>query len=393
VNAPRGARSAAAAFGVAAFFSDVAHESVAALLPSFLALLGGTPRSLGVVEGVADAGAAFCKILGGRLADRRRALKPATAAGYFVSALALPVIGFATSWIHVALLRGASHSGRGFRSPLRDQMLTRAVPPASRGAAFGVERAMDQAGGLVASIAIALALSANAEIRPLLMASLVPGALAMAAIIFLAPEHPEPVRVAKEDGDGSRRGVRRLLASVAVFGVGDFAVTLALLWAVGEERAKEAAGAAQIAGLYGVYKAAAGAAALFGGRLSDAFGRKSTYLAGHAVGLLAALVPALCRPGLAAGVAAAVGSGVLYGVQEAVQKAWIADLAPHGRRGRAFGYLHALRGATSLAASLLLAELWSAFGAPFAFGTAAVLMTAGLCVAATAPATARSASA
>lgn len=380
----RSARRAAAAFGVAAFFSDVAHEAVATVLPAFLLLLGGTPRSLGYVEGCADAAAALCKLYAGRFADRRRVLKPATTFGYAVSAVALPLVGAATSWLHVVLLRTAALAGRGFRSPLRDQLLSRAVPPSRRGAAFGLERAMDQAGGLLAAVAISALLAHGVSVRQVLWATAVPGALAAAAILVLVRERAEPLPLVAAGPAGPwPKPFRRFLASVAAYGLGDFPVNLAILWAVGGGDAgrSAAATAADAALLYATYKATAAPTAYFAGRFSDLGGRRGVYVAGHVAGLLGACVPVVAAPGFAAGLVVAAASGLLYGVQESVQKAWGADLAPPDRRGRAFGAIHALRGLTSLGAGVLVAELWSACGAPVAFAASAALMAVGVALA------------
>jgi MFS family permease len=397
LSAARAGRRAAFVFGVAAFFSDVAHEAVGAVLPAFLLLLGGTPRSLGWVEGVADAAAAFCKLYAGRFADRSRALKPATTFGYVVSAVALPLIAASTSWLHVVFLRGAALAGRGFRSPLRDQLLARAVPADGRGAAFGLERAMDQSGGLVASLAIAAVLSAGVSTRSVIAATAVPGLLAAAAIAFLVREKPSPVDAPAPLGDGGSAPLRRLLLSVGVYGVGDFPVNLAILWAAGIEEGATAAMAARAATLYAVYKATAAPAAYVAGRISDRTGRRPVYVAGLICGLFGACVPAaIATPSFGAGACVAAASGLLYGVQESVQKAWAADLAPPRRRGRAFGSLHALRGVAALVSGVLTAELWHATNARVAFGVCAVFMAAGVGVAASvrgstsAPAAARS---
>lgn len=384
MNEARSARRAAAAFGVAAFFSDVAHEAVAAVLPAFLLLLGGTPRSLGYVEGCADAAAALCKLYAGRFADRRRTLKPATTFGYAVSAVALPLVGAATSWLHVVLLRTTALAGRGFRSPLRDQLLSRAVPPSRRGAAFGLERAMDQAGGLCGSIAIAALLAHGVGVRQVLWATAVPAALAAVAILVLVRERAEPRPVVATAPAGPwPKPFRRLLASIGVYGLGDFPVNLAILWAVGGQVAAEGVGATAAHGalLYASYKATAAPTAYFAGRFSDVGGRRGVYVAGHLAGLVGACVPICVAPSLAAGFVVAAASGLLYGVQESVQKAWGADLAPPDRRGRAFGAIHALRGLTSLGAGVLVAELWSACGAPVAFAASAVLMAVGVALA------------
>lgn len=383
----RSARRAAAAFGVAAFFSDVAHEAVAAVLPAFLLLLGGTPRSLGYVEGCADAAAALCKLYAGRFADRRRTLKPATTFGYAVSAAALPLLGAATSWVHVVLLRTVALSGRGFRSPLRDQLLSRAVPPSRRGAAFGLERAMDQAGGLLAAVAISALLAHGVTVRQVLWATAVPGVLAAAAIVLLVRERVEPRPVVAPTASGPwPPAFKRFLASIGVYGLGDFPVNLAILWAVGggiAEGASAADTAANAALLYATYKATAAPTAYFAGRFSDLGDRRGVYVAGHVAGLFGACVPVCVAPSFTAGFVVAAASGLLYGVQESVQKAWGSDLAPPDRRGRAFGAIHALRGLTSLGAGVLVAELWSACGAPVAFAASAALMAVGVVLAAT----------
>jgi MFS family permease len=65
--------------------------------------------------------------------------------------------------------------------------------------------------------------------------------------------------------------------------------------------------------------------------------------------------------------------GVYYGLTEGVEKAVVADLAPAGRRGSAFGAYHAVIGIGALAASLVFAAVWKAAGAPAAFALGAAL--------------------
>ena len=68
--------------------------------------------------------------------------------------------------------------------------------------------------------------------------------------------------------------------------------------------------------------------------------------------------------------------GVYYGLTEGVEKAVVADLAPAGRRGAAFGAYHAVIGIGALAASLVFAGIWKAAGAPAAFALGAALALA-----------------
>ena len=54
-----------------------------------------------------------------------------------------------------------------------------------------------------------------------------------------------------------------------------------------------------------------------------------------------------------------------------MEKAWVADLAPAGARGTAFGIYNAPLGAGALAASLLFGFIWTRVSPPAAFLTGA----------------------
>ncbi len=65
--------------------------------------------------------------------------------------------------------------------------------------------------------------------------------------------------------------------------------------------------------------------------------------------------------------------GVYFGLTEPVEKALVADLAPSGNRGTAFGIFHTVVGVMALPASVLFGWLWSVAGAEVAFATGAGL--------------------
>jgi MFS family permease len=68
--------------------------------------------------------------------------------------------------------------------------------------------------------------------------------------------------------------------------------------------------------------------------------------------------------------------GFYFGFAEGTEKALVADLAPEGRRGVAFGIYNAVQGLGALAASIVFGMLWSAFGPAAAFGVGAALAVA-----------------
>jgi MFS family permease len=180
--------------------------------------------------------------------------------------------------------------------------------------------------------------------------------------------------------------MRRLLTAVAVFGCGDFAKTLLVLWALGPAGGlltPTALGTGVV--LYALFNIVTVGSAYMAGRLSDNVGRKPVLGASYLIGAAGAAVPVLLPAGLGAGALALALSGVMVGAEESVERAWAADLA--GRLpGRAFGLLHTINGLADLAASAGVGLVWTLAGPEAAFGAAALLMAAGACLSMTVPA-------
>ncbi|MDZ7656555.1 MAG: MFS transporter [Sulfurimicrobium sp.] len=65
------------------------------------------------------------------------------------SELVYPLLALATSWPMVLTLRFADRVGKGLRPSPRDALLALSVVPEQRGLAFGVHRAMDNAGAVI----------------------------------------------------------------------------------------------------------------------------------------------------------------------------------------------------------------------------------------------------
>jgi MFS family permease len=117
------------------------------------------------------------------------------------------------------------------------------------------------------------------------------------------------------------------------------------------------------------------------GALSDRIGRKKVIICGWGVYALAY-----------AGFALAASQrqiwcvflfyGIFYGLTEGVEKAFVADMAPIGQNGTAFGWYNLAIGVGALPASLIFGAIWTWFSpaAAFTFGAglaavAALLLT------------------
>ena len=144
------------ALGIVSFFSDVASEMVAPLLPLFLtSSLGAGPAALGLMEGLADATASFLKLVSGGLSDRMSRRKGLVGLGYAIPAIARPLMALASSAGHVIAIRTFDRVGKGLRTSPRDALLAEAVPPETRSEAFGFHRAMDHAGAVIGPLVAA----------------------------------------------------------------------------------------------------------------------------------------------------------------------------------------------------------------------------------------------
>jgi len=167
----------------ASLLTDIASEMVVYLLPLFLAgvLKTSTPL-IGLIEGMAETTASLTKLASGYLSDRLGNRKWLTVAGYSLSLAVKPFLATATSWQIIFGARFVDRLGKGIRTAPRDALIAEVTPPGKRGAAYGLHRAMDNAGAVAGPLLAAALLGLLAlDIRTVLALSAVPAALAVAA--------------------------------------------------------------------------------------------------------------------------------------------------------------------------------------------------------------------
>jgi MFS family permease len=356
--------------------TDAASEAVYPLLPFFLTtVLGAGAVSLGVVEGAAEAANSLLKVLSGRLADRTREKRRLVLLGYSVSSAARPFIALATGWLHVFIVRVLDRVGKGIRGAPRDAMLAGWATSATRGRVYGFHQAMDNLGAVVGpALTTVFLLSFPGQYRRLFALTVVPGAIAVLLILLIPGQEPGDVAprtaaaAVKPDGsDAFPRRFRWFMIVLAVFALGNSTDAFLLL------RLTQAAGSPRFvplmwAGLH-VVKAAASFA---GGSWSDRIGRRAVISIGWLIYAVVYAGFAVSR-GLPALVAWFLVYGFYFGFAEGTERALVADLAPASRRGTAFGIYNGVLGLGALASSVLFGAVWTAFGAPAAFGVGAAL--------------------
>lgn len=358
--------------GFVSLFNDASSEMVYPLLPIFLtSVLKASRTSLGVVEGVAEATASLLKVFSGVLSDRFGNRKLPMAVGYGFSLLARPLVATAGSWGTVFWARFLDRAGKGIRTAPRDAVIADCTPVQSRGRAYGVHRALDTAGAAVGPGVAVLLLSVFAwDIRAVLWASVVPGAVALLFIAFIREQappapgagRPSPWRAAAVGGP-----YRDFLIVTALFTLANSSDTFLLLKAQSLGLSLgEVTGAYMAFNLF--YAAVAGPVGAF----SDRWGRgRVTLLSFFYYGALYAGFAAASRAWHA--VALLLLYGPFQAVEEGVKKAYLSELLPADRMASGMGLYHALRGLALLPASVLTGFLWDRFGSAAAFGLCAAL--------------------
>ena len=372
------------ALAVVSFLTDVASDMTYPLLPLFLStVLGASATAVGAIEGAAESTAALLKLGSGWLSDRVRRRKPLVLLGYGIASLIRPLIGLAQSAGQVLAVRVTDRVGKGIRSSPRDALIADSVDPAIRGRAFGFHRAADHAGAVAGPLlAFALLRWTDMDLRQLFLLTIIPGALAVAALVFGVREAPRVTEPSNKFDRHARLGRRfwAFLGILFLFTLGNSTDAFLLLRA-----ADLGVDAALIPILWAMLHVVKSLSSTPGGALSDRLGRKPLLIAGWLI--YAAVYFLLGRAGAEwhAWALFAV-YGIYFGLTEGVEKALVADLVPADRRGAAFGWYNLALGLGALPASLIFGAIWDRWGAPtaFSFG-AAMALVAAVGIAAVAP--------
>jgi MFS family permease len=365
--------------GTISLLNDSASEMIYPLLPLFLAgTLGAGPRVLGLIEGLAEAVSSLLKLAAGALSDRMRRTKPFVVWGYGVAGLARTLIAAATGWWMVLLFRLADRVGKGLRSSPRDALLGRSITPDQRGLAFGLHRAMDNAGAVIGPLVAAGLLALGFELRTVFWCAGVPALIVLVLTLRLREPEAEALVEAPRFSwrlQGYPLAFKRYLVVLGVFMLGNSS-TLFLLLRVRDLGITQA----QVPLLWALTSLVAAVFLTPLSSLSDRVGRRRLIIAGWLA--YAAIYLLLGWGGLPAwGVWALFAAyGLFIAATEGAEKAMVADLVPREQLGTAFGWYHLVLGITLLPASLLFGWLWQSISAftAFAFGAACALLAAGL---------------
>lgn len=354
------------AIGLVSLFMDLSSEMIHSLLPVFLVtVLGASAMSVGIIEGIAEATAAFAKVFSGALSDRLGHRKPLMLLGYGMAALTKPLFPLATGIEMVVGARFLDRIGKGIRGAPRDALLADITPPALRGAAYGLRQSLDTVGGIGGPLlAMLLMLASHDNFRLVFWMAVIP-ALVCVLILMKGVEEPAATRPAAK----ARLPIRRedwqrlpprfwwVTGFAAVLTLARFSEAFLLL------RATHVGLAVAFVPLILIVMNLVYAASAYPlGKYSDN-GNKSRLLV-LGIGLLIAADLVLASAGSVwmVGVGAVLW-GLHMGATQGLLSALVAEAAPADLRGTAFGVFNLASGLALLAASIIAGGLWS-WGGP-----------------------------
>ncbi len=355
-------------FGAVSLLNDFASEMVYPLLPAFVTgVLGGGAVALGALDGAADAAAALVKLVSGRLADRPARRGPLIVIGYFVAAAVRPIIALTAAAWQVVGLRVVDRLGKGLRTPPRDALIADITPAPLMGRAFGLQRGLDHMGAVLGPLVAWWLLSGGADVRTVILGSLVPGVLVLVLVIWTVgdgrrryetvggttPTQPLPSPTVPY------RPIPSSLIAISLFYLFRMPETLIIL-----HSQRLGIAVALVPLLWAAVHVIKASTSFVGGSLSDRIGPPVTMWIGW-----------ITYAALAAGMALAQGPGVAWvlflalgvvaGLTESPERALVAQGL--GPRGLGFGVYHALTGVAALAGGLLLGGVFQSVSGATAF--------------------------
>lgn len=355
--------------GGVSLLMDISSEMVHSLLPLFLAgTLGVSVAMIGLIEGVAESVALITKVFSGALSDYLGRRKGLAVLGYAMGALSKPMFALAGGAGAIVTARFVDRVGKGIRGAPRDALLTDLVPPAQRGAAFGLRQSMDTVGAFTGPLlATGLMLAWANDFRAVFWVAVIPGVL---SVLLLAWGVREPARaqVARVKNPIRREALARLSPAYwwvvvigALFTLARFSEAFLVL------RASQIGVALAWVPLVMVAMNLVYAATAYPfGRWSDSIGRGRLLVGGLVVLILADLVLARAQHGATFGAGLALW-GVHMGMTQGLLAALVADTAPADLRGTAFGFFNLLSGLAMLVASVVAGWLWDSWGSATTF--------------------------
>ena len=350
-------------------FADIASEMLYPVIPIYLADIGYSVLLIGILEGIANFTAGLSKGYFGKLSDEKGVRLPFIKAGYFLSAIAKPMMAFLVSAAWFVFVRMIDRLGKGLRTAARDALLSQNATPQTKATVFGFHRGMDTLGAAIGpTLALIFLMIYPKHYKEIFLIAFLPGLISV-AMIFLLKEKKQPVstlgkgnffsflkywKIASKDYKQLVTG----LLFLALFNSADVFLIL---------KTKEITGRDDLTiGAYILYNLVFALASYPLGKLADKIGIKKVFFGGL---VMFAIVYFLF--GISNSITVIFIAFIIYGIfaaaTEGITKAWITNMAHTTNTATAIGFYTSCESICALLASVIAGWVWITFGSSVTF--------------------------
>lgn len=341
--------------GAVSLFGDMTYEAARSITGPYLAVLGASAFTVGVVAGLGEFIGYGFRIVSGIVSDRTHRYWPITIAGYIINLLAVPALALTHNWPAAAALIMTERFGKAVRNPARDAMLSHAAHEMGRGWGFGVHEAMDQIGAIIGPMIVAAVLAWKGSYRYGFAVLAIPALLALSVLIVARVTYPNPRSLEPAFDPGQAEKLRPVfwlyLASAAFVALGFADFPLAAFH-------MKTGGMLADKWIPLVYSGAMGVDALSALALGRLYDRKGVIVLFFAVCVTALSAPLVFLSGVGLLIAGMVLWGIGMGAQESIFRAVVSDITPADRRATAYGVFNAGFGLAWFIGSSLMGFLY-----------------------------------
>lgn len=356
--------------GLVSMLMDISSEMIHSLLPAFMSVvLGASATTIGLVEGIAEATALIVKVFSGAWSDIVGKRKWLAVLGYGLGAATKPLFALASGIGWILSARFLDRIGKGIRGAPRDALIADVTPAGMRGAAFGLRQALDTIGAFAGPLlAVALMLLWQDDFRAVFWMAVIPGALAVALLLFGVHEPARAPAHGRQVLPLSRAALAQLpprywwvVTAGTVLTLARFSEAFLIL------RAQQGGLALALVPMVLVLMNVVYAACAYPfGALADRMPHRTMLIVGI-VPLIAADLLLAHSAQLAWVAAGLVFWGIHMAATQGLLAAMVADTAPPFLRGTAFGLFNLAAGIAMLIASVAAGLFWDRLGPPATF--------------------------
>ena len=357
-------------------FADIASEMLYPIIPVYLQSIGFSIFLIGLLEGLAEATSGLSKGYFGNWSDRVGRRMPFVRMGYFLSAIAKPLMVVFVFPVWVFFARTIDRLGKGSRTAPRDALLSDESTLKTKGQVFSFHRGWDTLGAVFGpAFALVYLHYYPGKLAWLFYIAFLPAIISVGFTYFIKEKKVVPKEQKGAPGFFSffkywkvaTPEYKRLmigLVAFALFNSSDMLLLLRVNEATGNEN--------HVIMVYIFYNLVYAVLAFPLGLLADRLGIKKIFLFGL-----------ILFSGIYFGMAEANTNAlfyVLFGIYgiymaatEGISKAWVASLCKKEEIGTGIGLFVALQSIALMIASALAGLLWTYYGASVAFMLTAIM--------------------